>query len=146
MQAQGEFEKNYNYMYGPFNSFSEEPAGSATPHFTTGMGTFLTAVVQGWAGVRYIPTADACHSALIVTPQLPQDSTTNLTLAGIHYQQSALVLTILPEHARLTVVQGSALACTTSVKDERAMDAHLLEIGSQPVAIPLGSTARCSCV
>ena len=95
------------------------------------MGTFLQSIVQGWAGVRYT------GSALSLRPQQPLDGTTNLTVAGIHYHNSAVTLTILPTHAVLTLAMGAPLHCVG-----REVAAQL--VVRAPVQLKLGSTIICT--
>ena len=128
--AQAEFNKSYGYVYGPFHSFSEGSGGGGTPHFATGMGTFLQSIVQGWAGVRYT------EGALTLRPQQPLDETTNLTVAGIHYRQSAVTLSILPTHAVLTLAMGPQLQCA-----RRGVATQLVR--DAPMKLRLGITVVC---
>jgi trehalose/maltose hydrolase-like predicted phosphorylase len=143
--AQVEFEKSFKYVYGDFHSFSEGEGGGGTPHFATGMGAFLQSIVQGWAGVRYTATAIAMR------PQLPLDGTTNLTIAGIHYHNSTMTLSIVPTGADLVLAAGPSLHCNIhdhSTSDhaaarERIMIGNRLSVRTDPLVVPLGATVTC---
>lgn len=145
--AQAEFDKSYEYIYGDFNSFSESPHGSGTPHFATGMGAFLQSIVQGWAGVRYTEPdggdkdAASGQGLLRLRPQQPLDGTTNLTIAGIWYHSSALTLSILSSHAEMTLSVGPSLHCAFTTASNSTVQRPLTM--DEPVALQLGAVVTC---
>jgi hypothetical protein len=73
---------------------------------------------------------------MTLTPIFPADgSTTNLTVAGIHFRRTSLTLTILPAEAHLSLAMGEPLAVGL-LTPEGVRERHVL--GSVPIRAALG--------
>jgi hypothetical protein len=118
-----------------------------TPNFLTGMGSYLQSVIQGWGGVRY----NVVPGAMTLLPQAPQDSTTNLTLAGLHFRATSVSLSILPTHAVLSHAHGVAPMVTytpPAVDSFIGVGAENITVTLQPgqvVSVALGRLVVVKC-
>jgi hypothetical protein len=118
-----------------------------TPNFLTGMGSYLQSVIQGWGGVRY----NVVPGAMTLLPQAPQDNTTNLTLAGLHFRATSVSLSILPTHAVLSHAHGVAPMVTytpPAVDSFIGVGAENITVTLQPgqvVSVALGRLVVVKC-